>query len=392
MTRPTLLPLFAALLTALLAVPASAGKAAPTTSKESLQTPKESFLDPTEPTKIPEEKPDGKERAPVETIYAYGNTVIITDDCEVDEVRVYTDGVENTYDSSDLKEIYVDLTGTNNWFEYSAGAATNQLIHDRHVVIAGGSQFDTIDLGLTSNEIGFGQLTVQAQIRFDVATGNGLDTLGLRLDHVGENGHLTVDADLGGNDDWCTTAVYGQIRGDLNLHLGGGSNDSVDLFDLLFSCDVLPGGSLNLMCHGGHNYDSVKCRYRGIVEGNAAFYLYGNDFYDLETLPIDFSNFSDEDKWYLAELNKKERDSMLLEIQLEEGSNGNVTATVEDGLGDDDLAVQIYQDAGSNAAIDAELNGGYGYDWWYATGHNGEPGEFVEIDNVESFDPGLALD
>ncbi len=363
-------------------------------------TNREAFLedersDSIDPTDVaPDGPPTWNVMLPVEVsaVHVSGNAVKIVDDCEVDLVSITVDDVTTLYDSSLLKTISVELNQHNNSCQYFVGGNTNRLIHSRGVVIESGQVADLIQIYLDFSLQG--DVSVETYLSFDVAGGVGQNNVEFTVGDITKEGWVLLNADLGASRDTLHVRTDGIIEGSFTVTADLG--DNFDLADGLFAtpdklnidldADILPSGIVNVWAEGGHDYDTMECYYRGVLEGTLHLSLYGNDFSDAPLIPF----FDDDGN--LLDLSALEPDDLIMDIRPMAGSTGHLIAHVFDGLGDDLLVLQVINDSGATPNVRAEMDGGYGRDAGYATGYDDLPGEFVSVKNVELIVPELRID
>jgi hypothetical protein len=369
----------------------------------------------------------------ISEINVSGNIVSIRDNSEANEVLVTADGIQTTYISADLKKINVALRGDNNSFSFVVGGVTDELIHQRQVNVEGGALFDTISINLFTRMGAGGPVTVESQTTFNIDSSSGRDSIEAIVRHVGSGGSLTFNVDMGDQADAFNFSGEGVVDGTLWVDVNGGSSEAdnfrgfhglpdfgdavVDrpnieqgpdgpivspggtsgteatLGDWLYldleTLNVGPSGYLNVNANGGHDHDTVQCYLRGRIEGIANVTLHGD-----QADAVDPIFWDDETELGMSykEIAGRMADTVVLDVVTDYGSTGLVMANAIGGMGSDRVVLQALQGSGSNANVIATLDGGSEYDWYYATGKDDLPGEYVIVKNAESFDPSLRVD
>lgn len=274
------------------------------------------------------------------------NNLEIVQNDTTNTMKVTCDGSVSNFTSSQVSKLNVDLLGGDDYLWY--GLATGGTVKfNKDVQLKTGAGADEAWVEFR-NGIG-GSVLLQGSMNIDFRSGSEDDVL---VAHFGpkHGGFLNFTARMGAGNDEASGMLWGDITGgaDVLLDLRGGlGNDSLitwNSFDNKAyeygSLDVVHDASLELRMTGGEGADTINVTYAGEMDGHF-------------TLVVDAGDGSDKAN---------------AELYMVDGASGQVDAEVLGGNNNDNLTLEINEQAGSSVTlVNALLDGGPGWDYGTAT-------------------------
>ena len=279
--------------------------------------------------------------------------------------------------ASALQRIEVHLCGSSNSFRYQLAASNRTLTRPRQLNITGADGPDYVTVDLYANRSGH-HVTVEQPVGIALRTGSGSDQVEIRLNKLAGPA-VAATADLGsGNDSFTLVTRPQPMQGSLDLRVEGKQgNDGIflDLYDTVPF--VVPQGSSITMHVSGdtldtfaqvsdnlanHGSDRLVAGFRGQVLGSLDIRLVGDDnLFRLKDLacsrpvcafrcecasgpcppPTAFDwPTCDAPRGLEAAIRNDPAyagDTVKLRLDLTSGSSGSVTASLDGGLGGDEV-------------------------------------------------------
>jgi hypothetical protein len=213
---------------------------------------------------------------------AAANKVTLRQDDVANQLHVLHDGIDETFSSSAVSKVVVDLKAGNDSFTHTLQEGTN-LSYPRTLQISTGAGADKVMFDYAGN---INHWTIAKQdTEIALRTGGGADTVKINVPTVEIANLLRLQALLGAGDDVFEAIGYGDVGADgfLNLDIRGKAGNDVltyhgayDALGAQFGLKVGDQAGLSVLFDGGAGLDKIKATYLGEVDGLCSFYLHGD--------------------------------------------------------------------------------------------------------------------
>jgi hypothetical protein len=271
-----------------------------------------------------------EERCCPSTVKLLNHTLTLTGDAHDSLMIVGDDG------RGDFK---VTLNGHLNWF---SGV--------QKVVINSTTGNDTIDYTLT------GALTTSEQLNLNLGNGSDQVRLNFKQNITAHSLAITVNGDGGDQD---VSAEFGKIT-NTQLHLAANLGNGWDHFAASFNGDLAGTANADVNVHGGRGIEGVNIQAHGNIQANARLSVETYLGTANNSVHVDYTGQLDG---HLSVLEKGGPSWNWMEshINLTPGSNGWLYVRELGGVDSNLLDLQI--NAGHNhlRQLDAQINGGTGW-------------------------------
>lgn len=270
------------------------------------------------------------------------NHVTITQNDTTNVLEIECDGELDTYASSTITKIVVNLQGDKDWLDWNTAMGTSFKFGKTAVINTGGSD-DHVAISIAK----YPGTGVNASLDIDISMGGGYDYLGAAFGHK-HGGTLKVSADMGGLDDTADLHLYGDITGgaDVSLDLQGGTGNDWLGIDSQYdyghaepeSIDLTGDATLAMTIQGGDGNDTIGVTYKGEMDGDLTLLLDG----------------------------ASNKDRIAADVLLKDSSFGSLDATLLGGLNDDRMWFRLVDEGGDANIVKALMDGGDGFDKYHS--------------------------
>jgi hypothetical protein len=282
-------------------------------------------------------------------------TLTITGDGGADDVRivhndtanqiqVIHDGVTDTFTSSAVNQIVVNLRGGDDVLTEELEQGTN-FFRAKDVSVNLGRGDDTLMFDLAGDASFWA--TLKEDLEIDARTGGGDDAVQINVPAIEIANHLDMNAHLGKGDDRFDAISYGRIgaQGRVTLDVWGEAGQDELFYYGTYDPNAPANGivvvdqaTLGVYFDGGAGKDKLGATYSGKVDGMVSFFLHGDQ----------------------NDAGGAERDRVTLHTNTSAGSTGTLSGNVLGGQGDDRLELLAEGTVPADSTLVAD--GGQGFD------------------------------
>lgn len=270
--------------------------------------------------------------------------VRIVHDDSANQIQVIHDGVTDTFSSSAVGKIVVNLRGGDDRLTEELEQGTN-FFRAKDVNVNMGRGDDTILFDFAGDATFWA--TLKEDLEIETRTGGGDDAVQINVPAIEIANALDFNAHLGKGDDRFDAISYGRIgtQGRLTLDVWGEAGvDELAYFGTYDPAAPANGiqvadlATMSVYFDGGAGKDQLNATYSGEVDGLAGFYLHGDQ----------------------NNAGGAERDRVTLHTITKAGSTGTLAGNVLGGAGDDVL--RLLAEGTIPPGSDLHVDGGEGFD------------------------------
>jgi hypothetical protein len=208
--------------------------------------------------------------------------VQLVHDDNANEIHVLHDGVDETFVSSNVQTIVVNLKGGNDSFTQTLKEGTN-FFRGKTLDVRMGVGADKVAFALAGDANHWAIL--KENLTIDLRTGRGADKVQIDLPTIEIANELRLTALLGGGADRFDAIAYGEVGATGGLFLdtrGEAGTDVLNYYGTYNPNDPAAGikvadqAGLSVLFDGGAGADRLSATYIGEVDGLCSFYLHGD--------------------------------------------------------------------------------------------------------------------